>query len=86
MAKFKGQEIVEVNLPENDARVYLLFVQTADAVLKYSESVFTRAGLSHCDSTSRACSISAEAGSSGTPGAAGASVITIQTQSSSGAP
>ncbi len=42
--KFTG--LFEVNLQETDARVFLLFVQTAEAVLKYSEAVLNRAGLS----------------------------------------
>lgn len=41
-----GLELSEVNLPDIDSRTFLIFVQTADAVLKYSEAVFTRAGLS----------------------------------------
>jgi DNA-binding MarR family transcriptional regulator len=42
----KDEGLYQVNLPEIDARTFLLFVQTADAVLKYSEAVLTKAGLS----------------------------------------
>jgi DNA-binding MarR family transcriptional regulator len=42
----KEIEPFEVNLKENDARVFLLFIQTAEATLKYSEAALNRAGLS----------------------------------------
>jgi DNA-binding MarR family transcriptional regulator len=42
----RGTELFEVNLKENDARVFILFIQAAELVLKCSEAVFNRAGLS----------------------------------------
>ncbi len=38
--------LLEVDIKENDARVFILFVQTAEAVLKCSEAILNRAGLS----------------------------------------
>jgi DNA-binding MarR family transcriptional regulator len=42
----RGIELFEVNLKENDARVFILFIQAAEVVLKCSEAIFNRAGLS----------------------------------------
>ncbi len=36
----------EIKFGEDDARTYMVFVQTADAVLKYSEAMLNKAGLS----------------------------------------
>ena len=44
--KSNARGLFEVNLPESEARTFLLFVQTADAVLKYSEAELNKAGLS----------------------------------------
>jgi DNA-binding MarR family transcriptional regulator len=42
----KNPDVFVVKLPEIDARTFLLFIQTADAVLKYSEAMLNKAGLS----------------------------------------
>ena len=42
----RGSELFEVNIEEKDARVFVLFVQTAELVLKCTEAVFNRAGMS----------------------------------------
>ena len=47
MKKGNGhRELAEVNIKENDARVFLHFIQSAEAVLKCSDAVLYKAGLS----------------------------------------
>ena len=46
VSKKKDTGLFEVNLKEPSATIFLLFIQTADAVQKYSEAILTKAGLS----------------------------------------
>jgi len=41
-----GAGLLDIEAKDNDARVFLLFIQTAELVLKCSEAVFNKAGLS----------------------------------------
>ena len=42
----RSMKLIDVNLEDTRPRVFILFVQTADAVLKYSDASFYKAGLS----------------------------------------
>ena len=46
MTACKDFELIEVKAEEPDSRAFLLFIQTADAVLKYSDAVLYKGGLS----------------------------------------
>ena len=46
VSKKKDTGLFEVNLKEPNATIFLLFIQTADAVQKYSEAILNKAGLS----------------------------------------
>jgi DNA-binding MarR family transcriptional regulator len=42
----KDSKLFEVNLEEIDAKIFILFLQTADVIRKYSDAVLNKAGLS----------------------------------------
>ncbi len=46
MAGRKEFKILDIKTPEADARIFMIFIQTADAVQKYADAVLYRAGLS----------------------------------------